>query len=174
MRLRGTLLAVSMLVPAVTGCASDEGEAPVEGVVTADYPGGVHTSGEVDYAETPPMGGQHDPQWLACGVYDRPVREENAVHTLEHGTTWITYDAEQVTGDDLGRLEDALGGRGVLSPHEDLPAPVVVTAWNRQLPLEEGADDAGLDAFLDEYADGHTAPEANVGCQPGVVRFEDE
>lgn len=173
MRLRGTLLAVSLLALVGAGCSADE-EAPAEGVETTDYPGGVHTTGEVAYAETPPMGGQHDPQWLTCGAYDRPVREENAVHTLEHGTIWITYDAAQVSGDDVDRLEDALDGRGVLSPHPSLPAPVVVTAWNRQLALEEGAGDPDLEAFLDEYADGETAPEANVGCQPGVERYEGE
>ena len=34
----------------------------------------------------PPAGGPHDPAWLDCGVYDEPVRDENAVHDLEHGT----------------------------------------------------------------------------------------
>lgn len=174
MRLRGTLLAVSMLLLVGAGCSAAEDEPALEGVKSTDYPGSVHTTGEVDYAESPPMGGQHDPQWQACGVYDRPVREENAVHTLEHGTVWITYDADQVAGEDLARLEGALEGNGILSPYEGLPAAVVVTAWNRQLALEEGADDPRLQDFLDEYADGHTAPEASVGCQPGVQRFEDE
>ena len=40
----------------------------------------------------PPVGGAHDPEWLECGAYDAPVRDENAVHDLEHGTVWITYD----------------------------------------------------------------------------------
>ena len=34
----------------------------------------------------------HDPVWLDCGAYDAPVRDENAVHDLEHGSVWITYD----------------------------------------------------------------------------------
>ena len=43
------------------------------------------------YTETPPAGGPHDPVWDDCGVYTQPLRNENAVHALEHGTVWITY-----------------------------------------------------------------------------------
>ena len=49
---------------------------------------------DIDYEQVPPLGGPHDPQWLACGVYDEPLRDENAVHDLEHGTVWITYQPD--------------------------------------------------------------------------------
>ena len=48
-----------------------------------------HTPDDVDYPQSPPVGGEHAPEWLECGVYDVPVREENAVHDLEHGSVWI-------------------------------------------------------------------------------------
>ena len=41
-----------------------------------------------------PSAVEHAPEWLDCGVYDEPVREENAVHDLEHGTVWISYDPD--------------------------------------------------------------------------------
>src|SRR5436190_20321045 len=47
---------------------------------------------EPHYASVPPAGGDHAPQWLACGVYDRPVDDGLAVHALEHGAVWITHD----------------------------------------------------------------------------------
>jgi hypothetical protein len=53
-----------------------------------------HTTEDVVYPQDPPAGGAHAPIWLECGVYDEPVREENAVHDLEHGSVWITHDPE--------------------------------------------------------------------------------
>lgn len=127
-----------------------------------------HLNGDIDYPQTPPAGGQHADQWLQCGVYDEPVRDENAVHSLEHGTVWITYDADEVDADEVDALAEVLPDKGILSPYDDLPAPVVVTVWDRQLQLD-GADDPRLALFLEEYADGHTAPERMASCEGGVT-----
>jgi hypothetical protein len=121
---------------------------------------------DVDYEQVPPIGGPHDPEWLACGAYDEPVRDENAVHDLEHGTGWITYDPD-LAEDDVTALEDVLPDDGILSPHPDLPAPVVITVWGAQLRLS-GADDPRLPLFLQELGDGSTAPEAMASCGGGV------
>lgn len=125
-----------------------------------------HTTGDVTYPQTPPAGGPHAPIWLACGVYDEPVRDENAVHDLEHGTVWITHDPD-LSADDVERLAAELPDNGIMSPREGLPSPVVVTVWGAQLELD-GADDDRLALFLEEYADGHTAPEYGVTCQGGT------
>ena len=125
-----------------------------------------HVTGDVDYDVTPPVGGPHAPAWLECGVYDVEVPDENAVHALEHGTVWITYEPGLGAGD-IARLADRLPDKGILSPYDGLPGPVVVTVWGRQLVLE-GADDERLGLFLSEYADGHTAPEPFASCQGGV------
>jgi len=130
-----------------------------------------HVTSEVNYPQSPPVGGPHDPVWQTCGVYDRPVREENAVHTLEHGALWITY-RPGLSADEINGLADKLPEKGLLSPFEDQDAPVVVTVWGAQLALD-GPDDPRLDLFIDEYSDGHTAPEPEVTCQGGVERFDD-
>lgn len=125
-----------------------------------------HVRGDVDYDVTPPVGGPHADRWLACGVYDVEVPDENAVHALEHGTVWITYEPGLDEGD-VDRLAGALPDEGILSPYDGLPGPVVVTVWGRQLVLD-GADDERLGLFLTEYGDGHTAPEALASCHGGV------
>ena len=135
-------------------------------VETWDITDRTHTTKDVTYAQDPPAGGAHAPIWLDCGVYDVPVRDENAVHDLEHGTVWITHDPG-LSADDVERLADQLPANGILSPREDLPSPVVVTVWGAQLRLD-GADDARLGLFLEEYGDGHTAPELGVSCQGGT------
>ena len=94
------------------------------------------------------------------------MRDENAVHDLEHGTVWITYDPD-LSADDVAALAAQLPDNGIMSPREDLPSPVVVTVWGAQLQLD-GADDRRLGLFLEEYGDGHTAPECGVTCQGGT------
>jgi hypothetical protein len=135
-------------------------------VETWDITDRSHTTGDVTYAQEPPAGGAHAPIWLACGVYDEPVRDENAVHDLEHGSVWITHDPD-LSADDVEELAAQLPDNGIMSPREDLPAPVVVTVWGVQLRLD-GADDERLGLFLEEYGDGHTAPEFGVSCEGGT------
>ena len=130
----------------------------------------VHTPDEVDYPQSPPVGGDHADEWLQCGTYDQPVREENMVHALEHGTVWITYD-DSVSADDLETMAAALPPKGVLSPYADQQAPVVVTVWDTQLALT-GADDPRLEEFIARYGDGGTSPEPFASCEGGVERFE--
>ena len=122
---------------------------------------------DIEYDHVPPIGGAHDDEWLACGAFDEPVRDENAVHDLEHGTVWITYDpglAEQ----DVAALEDVLPDDGIMSPYPDLPAPVVITVWGAQLRLS-GPHDPRLPLFIDEFGDGGTAPEAMASCEGGTT-----
>jgi hypothetical protein len=125
-----------------------------------------HTEDDVDYEQSPPAGGPHHPTWLDCGVYDEPVSEENVVHDLEHGTVWITYEPG-LDEESVAALEEALPQNGILSPYDDLRAPVVVTVWERQLELT-GADDPRLQLFIDEFGAGETAPEPFASCAGGL------
>ena len=125
-----------------------------------------HTTDDVTYPQDPPAGGAHAPIWLACGVYDEPVRDENAVHDLEHGTVWITHDPD-LSDADRAALAEQLPDNGIMSPREGLPSPVVVTVWGAQLRLDS-VDDRRLGLFLEEYGDGHTAPEFGVSCEGGT------
>lgn len=131
-----------------------------------------HTEGHVDYDPVPPVGGPHDPVWLACGAYDAPVRDENAVHDLEHGAIWITYRPDLAAAD-VAALAGLLPDNGLLSPYDGLSAPVVVTSWGRQLVLT-GVDDPRLPLFIEAFGDGHTAPEPFGSCEGGVRETADQ
>lgn len=156
----------------ITG-ADDEGgggngvSATVEGVEIYEDLARDHVGDDVDYDQSPPVGGEHDDQWLACGAYDEPVRAENVVHSLEHGTVWITYQPD-LPADQVEALSDALPDEGILSPYPDLESPVVVTVWGAQIALE-GADDPRLEEFIDEYGDDATAPEPFASCEGGLT-----
>ncbi|MCW2775671.1 MAG: hypothetical protein JWN91_3997 [Nocardioides sp.] len=164
------LVAAAVTVPLVLGGDADEvaSDGSVDLSAVQEYDGlePTHTSADIDYPQTPPAGGPHDPVWLDCGVYDEPVRDENAVHDLEHGTVWITYDPD-LDADDVATLAGLLPQNGILSPHDGLDAPVVVTVWSRQLSLT-GADDARLPLFIDTFGGGETAPEPFASCAGGV------
>jgi hypothetical protein len=139
-------------------------------VQTFDYVGGDHTSDPVTYDQIPPAGGPHDSAWEDCGAYSQPIRNENAVHALEHGTVWVTY-RPGLPASDVQALAAALhavkSGKTMLSPYDGLPSAVVVTVWNAQLDLTD-ADDPRLALFLGFYGDGHTAPESSASCAGGV------
>ena len=162
----GAALAAPLVDEALRGEEEVQRAIDLSLVETWDITDRTHTTDEVDYPQNPPAGGAHAPIWLACGVYDEPVRDENAVHDLEHGTVWITHDPD-LSSDDLEALATQLPDNGIMSPREDLPSPVVVTVWGTQLQLD-GAHDERLALFLEEYGDGHTAPEFGVTCQGGT------
>nr|WP_155842293.1 DUF3105 domain-containing protein [Agromyces luteolus] len=146
--------------------AGGEG-AEIEGVETFEN-ASEHVEGVVDYEQTPPAGGQHNPAWLNCGVYEEPVPNENAVHSLEHGAIWVTYDADALSDDDISTLRSKLPSTYViLSPFEGLPSPVVLSGWNSQLQVD-GVDDPRIEDFLEEYWQSQNVPEPGAPCTGAI------
>lgn len=126
-----------------------------------------HVQGAVDYPMSPPAGGPHNPAWLNCGVYDQPVPNENAVHSLEHGAVWITYSPDLPTAD-LDKLKALTpDSYAVLSPYKGLDTPIAISAWGAQLKLDD-PDDAQLQAFIDRYWRASDAPEPGAPCTGGL------
>ena len=127
-----------------------------------------HPAGTVTYKVTPPVGGDHAEVGQKCGIYVEPVANENAVHSLEHGATWLTYRPD-LPADQVKVLQDAVRNHpfGLLSPYPGLPAPVVASVWGVQLKVES-ATDPQLATFIAKYADGSKAPEPKAGCSGGV------
>jgi hypothetical protein len=146
--------------------AGGEG-AEIEGVETFEN-ASEHVEGVVDYEQTPPAGGQHNPAWLNCGIYEEPVPNENAVHSLEHGAIWVTYDAEALSDEELETLKGKLPSTYViLSPFDGLPSPIVLSGWNSQLQVEE-ADDPRIAEFLEEYWQSQNVPEPGALCTGAI------
>jgi hypothetical protein len=103
-----------------------------------------------------------------CHFYDEPVPDENAVHSIEHGAVWIAYaeDLDEAEVDALSQLAEA-SDHILVTPYPGLEAPIVLTAWNRQLAVESGTDERVL-AFLEAYLEGPTAPEVETDCSGGA------
>lgn len=127
-----------------------------------------HVSGTVTYPQVPPVGGPHNQIWLNCGIYDKPVPNENAVHSLEHGAVWITYQPN-LPADQIAQLQALVRGQTylILSPYTGLPSPVVASAWSTQLKLQS-AGDPRLADFIKTYRQGPQTPEPGAACSGGV------
>lgn len=127
-----------------------------------------HTGDPVDYEQIPPVGGAHHPAWWNCGVYAEPIPNEHAVHSLEHGAVWLTYQPD-LPADQKATLEK-LGEQDfmLVSPVSDQETPVVATAWDHQLALDT-ADEQTLRGFIREYKQGPQTPEPGAACTSGTV-----
>jgi hypothetical protein len=142
----------------------------IAGLKTYQYAAGQqHVSTPVTYTESPPVGGPHDPEWADCTgtVYDVDIRHENAVHSMEHGATWITYNPDTISSGDLSTLRDLVKGHSglLLSPYAGLPSPISLQSWNHQLFVDKASDKR-----VQQYVDFMTLnqafyPEIGASCE---------
>ncbi|MDQ3863511.1 MAG: DUF3105 domain-containing protein [Actinomycetota bacterium] len=165
------LFVAGFIALAVVDARQQSASGAPDDVKTYDVgPAGRHTEGDVDYEQSPPVGGPHNPVWQNCGFYDKPVRDENAVHSLEHGAVWITYSPD-LPQDQVNELKDIAQSKSyiLVSPYPDLPdnVPVVASAWGKQVYLD-GANDPDLDSFIRAYRLGPQTPEPGAVCTGGT------
>ncbi|MEU3096379.1 DUF3105 domain-containing protein [Streptomyces sp. NPDC006967] len=129
-----------------------------------------HVTKAVDYPVSPPVGGDHNPAWMNCNgdVYTDEINDTNAVHSLEHGAVWVTYNADAGTAD-----VDALAAKvkktpyTLMSPVDGQKEPILLTAWGHQRTVT-GADDPAVDAFLEKFVQGRQTPEPGAACTNGL------
>jgi hypothetical protein len=129
-----------------------------------------HVTGPVTYAVLPPVGGPHNPVWMNAGVYTKPVPTERAVHNLEHGAVWITYNPN-LPASEVAKLT-AFVTRQTLIPEDasavniandsnryidlspwatnSLPSPIVISSWGHQLRVTSPTDPR-LQKFVDTF-----------------------
>ncbi len=141
---------------------------PPSGVQSYEVPSAQHVAGPVQYPQSPPVGGDHASEWQNCGFYSSPVPKETAVHSMEHGAVWIAYRPD-LQPDQVNRIRQITAAQSYVlaSPYPDLPAPVVVSAWGRQLALDS-AEDPRLEQFIAAFKQGPSTPERGAPCGGGV------
>lgn len=152
---------------------SSQSSGPPAGVQEFDVATGEgsHTQDPVDYEQTPPVGGAHNPVWQNAVFYEQPIQNETAVHTLEHGAVWITYSPD-LPQEQKDALRELVEGRDCLmaSPFPELPggSPIVASAWGKQLAVDS-ADDGALQDFIQAYRRGPDTPEPGAACTGGTA-----
>lgn len=128
-----------------------------------------HVFTHVTYPQSPPVGGDHAPYPLSCGVYLSPVPNEYAVHSLEHGAVWLTFqpDVPQADVNALGGLASLRSDYVLVSPYPGQAGRIMATAWGLQLAVTS-AQDPRLKEFVQEYAGGGQGGEPGARCKGGV------
>ncbi|MGV9371633.1 DUF3105 domain-containing protein [Micromonospora tulbaghiae] len=133
--------------------------------------GGNHQPGAIKYDILPPVGGPHNQAWQNCmgDVYDAPIANEHAVHSLEHGTVWITYRPD-LPADQVEKLRSKVQGKEktMLSPFEGLDKPISLQAWGYQLKVDN-ADDGRIDDFIKTLRVNASIEGPNALCDQGVT-----
>jgi len=166
----GAVSAQALEVGTAAGCGNVETPA-------AEAPGGDHLeSGEsAGYTEHPATSGPHDPSPLPPdpAVHTEPLREENAVHNLEHGYVILYYRAggpRALAQDVVARLGQIAEGQDkvLVAPYPDLEegTSFAMTAWNKlwECPADVSPDDAATmaNSFIQAYRGTSNAPEPNA------------
>jgi hypothetical protein len=164
----GAVLVVVLIVGVIVWVVRSQPSGAIAGVVTYSNLSREHVTGKVTYPQNPPVGGPHNPVWQNCGIYSTPLANENAVHSLEHGAVWITYQP-QLGSQAVEQLRSLVRGQAyaLLSPYPGLPAPVVASAWGVQLRVTS-ASDPRLAQFLGKYEQGPQTPEPGAPCSGGL------
>ena len=86
----------------------------------------------------PPAGGPHRSTPWRTGFYD-PVSDGNAVHSLEHGVVWLSYNPELVDQSGVDALRDIFDDFSrdlIVSPRPDNSDAVAIVSWGRIMGLD--------------------------------------
>ncbi|MFD6941110.1 DUF3105 domain-containing protein [Streptomyces goshikiensis] len=148
-------------------------KAPVSGEQDWDAKklGRKHVETPVKYEMNPPVGGDHHPRWMNCNgdVYKNPVPEVNAVHSLEHGAVWVTYNEKAAKGD-LDKLAETVGKTpySLMSPVKEQTGAIMLSAWGKQLTVDS-ATDPRVAQFFTKYVQGPQTPEPGAACTNGLA-----
>jgi hypothetical protein len=145
----------------------------ISGIVTSRVDGRATLTQDHDWApqkydKTPPVGGKHNPVWQQCmgNIYDAPIPNEHAVHSLEHGAVWLTYRSD-LPANEVDALKAKIKGKQftMMSPVEGLDAKVSLQAWEYQLKVDD-IGDARIDDFISVLAKNATL-EPEASCSGG-------
>jgi hypothetical protein len=132
----------------------------------------VATTGGLGYETSPSVGGPHGDAWVACSgvAYPTPVRDVDAVHSLEHGAVWITYDPARTDAVTVQALTGRVSGDPylLLSPYPGLDAPVSLQSWGHRLTLDT-PEDPRFEQFIQALRDNpYVPPEPRGDCGPAT------
>ncbi|MFD7895457.1 DUF3105 domain-containing protein [Streptomyces sp. NPDC059568] len=129
-----------------------------------------HVTEAVKYPMTPPVGGDHNQVWMNCqgDVYKEPIADVNAVHSLEHGAVWVTYN-DKASEADVKTLGEKVEKTpySMMSPLKEQAGAIMLSAWGKQVTVDS-ASDPRVDQFFTKYVQGSQTPEPGAACTGGM------
>jgi len=90
-------------------------------------------SSHPEYNSNPPTSGPHYAQPTDWGVYQNELKDENVIHSMEHGGIWISYqpDIDDDTKEKIEVLGKKHSGSVVVSPRSANDSPIALASWGR-------------------------------------------
>lgn len=156
--------------------SGDDAKAPADGAIKGEKSWDAkkltrnHVTTPVTYPMKPPVGGDHNPVWMNCDgeVYAKAVPDVNAVHSLEHGSVWVTYTG-QAPDAEVSKLAERVRETpySLMSPYKDQDGAIVLSAWGKQVAVDS-ATDPRVDQFFAKYVQGPQTPEPGAACTGGL------
>ena len=139
------VLAVAVLgfvVVVVVGKMTAPPEPPRPGVEQSDY-GREHLKSKEYGGDQPPTSGPHASP-VSWGVYDTEVRDDQAIHNMEHGGVFVSYQPS-LSKDQIDKLKELLSEpfsdpkfqpkKIVLAPRAENKSPIELSSWRRSEAL---------------------------------------
>ncbi|WP_442910889.1 DUF3105 domain-containing protein [Kitasatospora sp. NBC_01266] len=170
----GTAVTATLIVKSANDKHNKEvaaAKAPIPGVKTWSNLSRNHVQGTVNYPMTPPVGGDHNPVWQTCmgNVYTQPLQNEHAVHSLEHGAVWVTYN-NKASAADIKTLSDKVKVTpySLMSPYPTESGTITLSAWGTQLVVDS-ASDPRVNEFFTKYVQGPQTQEPGASCSDGAM-----
>ncbi len=140
----------------------------VDGVATYSGLSSEVVEGPVEYDIVPPAGGPHAELPQLCGFYRVPVENEHIVASLATGAVWVAHQPD-LPEEEYEALRDIVQGEYdvLLTPYPGLEHKFVLTAWERQLALDDVRDER-VELFVHVYQNRDWAPNVDESCSAGV------
>jgi hypothetical protein len=102
------------------------------------------------YNSNPPTSGWHYEQPAPWGVHTEALPDEAAVHNLEHGGIWISYNPDKVdkkTIEQLTNLTKSYKSKVILTPRKANETKIALASWTK-LETLDSFDEAKIKDFI--------------------------
>jgi len=119
------------------------------------------------YNSNPPTSGGHFGSPRPWGVFGQPIADESAVHNIEHGGIWITYDPE-LDAASVRQLRDIAAqypNAVLMSPRPENDSQISIVSWGRMMNLDE-VNTAAIDRYVRTYVNNSPEQFASLEVPP--------
>jgi len=104
--------------------------------------------GNFEYNSNPPTSGPHYAQAPEWGFYPKPIDDESALHAVEHGGVWVSYNnLNQDEIDILKEFTDTNAQSVIVTPRPENNTRISAVAWTKLVKFDDVDVDA-LQKFL--------------------------
>ena len=141
------VVAITVLIIGVLVIANSPSSTSTQTSI-AQLLGEARTSGKAEHIKNPaqieivpgepPTGGPHFVMPQRTGIYDEPIKDGHAIHSLEHGILWISYQpnlVDEKTVNALRNIAEEFSSDVILSPRPQNVMPIALASWGRLLPM---------------------------------------